>query len=48
MAAPAALVLAKILIPETKPVEPHKARMVTDAGEATLPSTASDEAHEAV
>src|SRR5690606_11451318 len=51
MAAPAALVLAKILIPETQSVDARNARnarVVTDAGEATLPSTASDEAHEAV
>ena len=48
MAAPAALVLAKILIPETTPVDHTAATVVTDAGEATLPSTASDEAAEAV
>ncbi|OZC02263.1 NupC/NupG family nucleoside CNT transporter [Rubricoccus marinus] len=61
MAAPAALVLAKILIPETRPVtdslspEAHAAVAstasgvvpVTDAGEATLPATSSDEAQEA-
>ncbi|MEM8558353.1 MAG: nucleoside transporter C-terminal domain-containing protein [Bacteroidota bacterium] len=44
MAAPAALVLAKILIPETEKVPNVDARFETDAGEATLPSTASDEA----
>ncbi len=48
MAAPAALVLAKILIPETEHVTDASAVTVTDAGEATLPSTSSDEAHEAV
>ncbi|MEM6287213.1 MAG: nucleoside transporter C-terminal domain-containing protein [Bacteroidota bacterium] len=52
MAAPAALVLAKILIPETTPAPPEATseavRPDTDAGEATLPSTASDEAAEAV
>ncbi|NNF59270.1 MAG: NupC/NupG family nucleoside CNT transporter [Rhodothermaceae bacterium] len=48
MAAPAALVLAKILIPETSPVSKDAAIPSTDAGEATLPSTASDEALEAV
>ena len=53
MAAPAALVLAKILIPEkarlTAPAHLHEGGVepVTDAGEATLPATASDEAHEA-
>ncbi len=70
MAAPAALVLAKILIPETKPVNDSLAPEatvrpasavavasgglpdrdvlpVTDAGEATLPATSSDEAQEA-
>lgn len=48
MAAPAALVLAKILVPETKPVSKDAAIPVTDAGEATLPSTDSDEASEGV
>ena len=49
MAAPAALVLAKILIPETRPVtDDLRASPEADAGEATLPSTSSDEAHEAV
>ena len=71
MAAPAALVLAKILIPETRTPTPAVAASGTtarvieaepnavavavgavdfsaDAGEATLPSTASDEATEAV
>ncbi|HIG75114.1 MAG TPA: NupC/NupG family nucleoside CNT transporter, partial [Bacteroidetes bacterium] len=48
MAAPAALVLAKILIPETAPVTTATTAPVTDAGEATLPSTASDEAEHAV
>lgn len=52
MAAPAALVLAKILIPETGPVNasltPGAVEPVTDAGEATLPATSSDEAVEAV
>ncbi|MEM1041447.1 MAG: nucleoside transporter C-terminal domain-containing protein [Bacteroidota bacterium] len=43
MAAPAALVLAKILIPETRPVTAD-AVPDTDAGEATLPATSSDEA----
>jgi CNT family concentrative nucleoside transporter len=51
MAAPAALVLAKILIPETGPVNkslhPDGVEPVTDAGEATLPATSSDEAIEA-
>lgn len=48
MAAPAALVLAKILIPETKPVNDSlEVVPVTDAGEATLPATSSDEATEA-
>ncbi len=46
MAAPAALVLAKILIPETRPVL-DAALPVTDADEATLPATSSDEAAEA-
>ncbi len=41
MAAPAALVLAKILIPETRPRSAVDARHpTTDAGEATQPSTA--------
>ncbi|MEL6771427.1 MAG: nucleoside transporter C-terminal domain-containing protein [Bacteroidota bacterium] len=44
MAAPAALILAKILIPETEEVPDVDARFTTDANEATLPSTASDEA----
>ena len=48
MAAPAALVLAKILIPETQHVTDAAAIVTTDAGEATLPSTSSDEATEAV
>ncbi len=48
MAAPAALVLAKILIPESKPVSLDAAILVTDAGEATLSSTSSDEATAAV
>ena len=48
MAAPAALVLAKILIPETRPVAPQAAVPATDAGEATLPATDSEEAAEAV
>jgi CNT family concentrative nucleoside transporter len=48
MAAPAALVLAKILIPETAPVAAGAATLSTDAGEATLPSTASDVAGAAV
>ncbi|MFN3597470.1 MAG: NupC/NupG family nucleoside CNT transporter [Rubricoccaceae bacterium] len=58
MAAPAALVLAKILIPERRlpeaepPGSPRPAsdatRPITDAGEATLPSTASDEAQAGV
>ena len=48
MAAPAALVLAKILVPETQPVSKDAAVPSADAGEATLPSTASDEAAEAV
>ena len=48
MAAPAALVLAKILIPETAPVDHTAAEPDTDAGEATLPATDSDEAAEAV
>ncbi|MEM1054379.1 MAG: nucleoside transporter C-terminal domain-containing protein [Bacteroidota bacterium] len=47
MAAPAALVLAKILIPEREPIT-EAADLATDAGEATLPSTASDEAEAAV
>ncbi len=47
MAAPAALVLAKILIPETRPVPDADAALATDAGEATLPATSSDEATEA-
>jgi CNT family concentrative nucleoside transporter len=51
MAAPAALVLAKILIPETGPVNeslhPDGVEPVTDAGEATRPATSSDEAVEA-
>jgi CNT family concentrative nucleoside transporter len=51
MAAPAALVLAKILIPETGPVnaslDPEPVEPVTDAGEATMPATSSDEAVEA-
>ncbi len=48
MAAPAALVLAKILIPETRPVNDSlNVKPVTDGGEATLPATASDEALEA-
>ena len=48
MAAPAALVLAKILIPETRPVnETLAVTPVADGGEATLPATASDEALEA-
>ncbi|MEP0547055.1 MAG: nucleoside transporter C-terminal domain-containing protein [Rhodothermales bacterium] len=46
MAAPAALVLAKILIPETRPVT-DSVVPVTDADEATLPATSSDEAAEA-
>ncbi len=46
MAAPAALVLAKILIPETRPVA-EGALPATAAGEATLPATSSDEAAEA-
>ncbi len=46
MAAPAALLLAKILIPETRPVN-DSVLPVTDAGEATLPATSSDEAAEA-
>ncbi len=46
MAAPAALVLAKILIPETRPVL-DTALPETDAGEATMPATSSDEAAEA-
>lgn len=48
MAAPAALVLAKILVPETRPVSKKGVIPDTDAGEATLPSTGSDEAAEAV
>jgi CNT family concentrative nucleoside transporter len=48
MAAPAALVLAKILIPETAPVDHAATPTVTDAGEATLPATASHEATDAV
>ncbi|MEL6615502.1 MAG: nucleoside transporter C-terminal domain-containing protein [Bacteroidota bacterium] len=49
MAAPAALILAKILIPEKTPVEDFPAATPeADAGEATFPSTASDEAQEAV
>ncbi|WP_420455213.1 NupC/NupG family nucleoside CNT transporter [Rubrivirga sp.] len=47
MAAPAALVLAKILVPETRPVPDVDARIETDAGEATQPATASDLATEA-
>jgi CNT family concentrative nucleoside transporter len=47
MAAPAALVLAKILVPEREPVADAAAVPETDAGEATQPSTSSDEAHEA-
>jgi CNT family concentrative nucleoside transporter len=51
MAAPAALVLAKILIPETGTVnaslDPEPVEPVTDAGEATMPATSSDEAAEA-
>ncbi len=46
MAAPAALVLAKILIPETRPVT-DSAVPDTDAGEATLAATSSDEALDA-
>ena len=46
MAAPAALVLAKILIPETQHVT-EATVVATDAGEATMPATTSDEAHEA-
>ena len=47
MAAPAALVLAKILIPETEPVKDDlRIAPVTDAGEATLAATSSDEAAE--
>ncbi|MDT0631145.1 NupC/NupG family nucleoside CNT transporter [Rubrivirga litoralis] len=53
MAAPAALVLAKVLIPETRPTTPPDALgggaeavppAVTDAGEATQPATDSTEA----
>ena len=44
MAAPAALVLAKILIPETRHVIDADTRLATDAGEATQPATSSDEA----
>ena len=47
MAAPAALVLAKILIPETRPVAEAQAALATDAGEATQPATSSDQATEA-
>ena len=47
MAAPAALVLAKILIPETRPVDASLVQAEADAGEATQPSTASDLATEA-
>lgn len=51
MAAPAALVLAKILIPETGTVnaslDPEPVEPETDAGEATMPATSSDEAEEA-
>ena len=47
MAAPAALVLAKILIPETRPVNASLVQAEADAGEATQPSTASDLATEA-
>ena len=48
MAAPAALVLAKILIPETRPVNDSlDVTPVADGGEATQPATASDEALEA-
>ena len=47
MAAPAALVLAKILIPETGPVSPEAARPEMDAGETALASTSSDEAETA-
>ena len=47
MAAPAALVLAKILIPETRPVGEAVPAPVTDAGEATRPATSSDDASEA-
>ncbi len=47
MAAPAALVLAKILIPETRQITDPDTRLVTDAGEATQPSTSSDQATEA-
>lgn len=46
MAAPAALVLAKVMIPETRHLTEAAATPVTDAGEATRPATASDEAHE--
>ena len=46
MAAPAALVLAKILIPETRPIA-DSAVLAADAGEATLAATSSDEALEA-
>ena len=44
MAAPAALVLAKILIPERREVSDLTPEPVADAGEATQPSTSSDEA----
>ena len=44
MAAPAALVLAKILIPETRQIIDGDARLATDAGEATQPATSSDQA----
>ena len=53
MAAPAALVLAKMMVPEkaalTAPdhLEAGAVAPVTDAGEATQPATASDLAHEA-
>ena len=46
MAAPAALLLAKILIPETRPVNDSVVPL-TDAGEATRPALSSDEAAEA-
>ena len=48
MAAPAALVLAKILIPETDPVSSDPATPAADAGEATLPYAASDEVKRSV
>ena len=47
MAAPAALVLAKILIPETRHLTTAAATPVTDAGEATRPATDSEQAEEA-